>query len=266
MRISNKVYSLSVVLLFIATSFISNLANAQPLVDITLVDNGNNEIEVRVRPDGPFGGIFSASVFTIRWSASDNADLGFIQQPSPASSYHTITKSNVQFDTLGFRYQIFAGFSIQVMDALPFAWVANTEYTLMTIPVLNGNSGFEIVNDSYTNSANGDFFISLAGELRTGMSYSIPTSIIVGPSETYSVNILPNPNQGEFAMQFTTEQQDDYSLELLNSVGQVLYTKQLNKFSGVYNYQFDLSAESSGVYFLRVAGKSDNTVHRIVVE
>jgi len=244
---------------------ISNTISAQPIVDIVLVDNGNNELEVRVRPDGPFDGIFSSLVFTIQWTTSDMADLGFVMQNSPESGYVPISKSGDQWDDNGNRYQIFAGFGFNPLSTYGASWTANTEYTLMTIPVQNNSSVFNIVNDSWTNSMNGDYFVSLAGLNKTGIIYSIATNILVGPSENYNVNILPNPNQGEFAMEFTTDQQDDYSIELVNSVGQVLFSQQLEKFSGVYNYKFDLTAESSGVYFLKVAGKTDNTVHRIVV-
>jgi len=259
--------TISAILLLI-TIFIGTSSKAQqPNVDITLVDNGNNELEVRVRPDGPFDGIFSSLVFTIKWTASDSADLGFVQQVMPESGYIPTSKSGDQTDTLGDRYQIFAGFGDFPLSNFGASWTANTEYAIMTIPVLNNSSTFEIVNDAWTAGFNGDYFISLAGQNRTGIIYpTISTSVPMGPEQAYNVNIVPNPNQGEFTMEFfTTDKTEDYVIELVNSVGQGLYTKQLDDFSGEYRYEFNLSAESSGVYFLKISGEKDSSVYRVVV-
>lgn len=43
-------------------------ASAQlPTLDITMVAVGGNQLEVKVRPDADFDGLFSSLVFTIRW-------------------------------------------------------------------------------------------------------------------------------------------------------------------------------------------------------
>jgi len=253
--------------LLLCAIFVSTSSIAQPNVDITLVDNGNNELEVRVRPDGPFDGIFSSLVFTIKWATVDGADLGAIQQGLPELGYIPTNKSGDQTDTLGDRYQIFAGFGFNPLSTFGASWTANTEYAIMTIPVLNNSSTFEIVNDAWTAGFNGDYYVSLAGQNKTGIIYpTISTSVPMGPQQDHFVNIVPNPNQGEFTMEFITDHSDDYIIELVNSVGQVIYTKQLDDFSGEYRYEFDLSAESAGVYFLKITGEKDNSVHRVVVK
>lgn len=242
-------------------------STAQPNVDITLADNGNNELEVRVRPDGPFDGIFSSLVFTIKWATADGADLGAIQQGLPELGYIPTSKSGDQTDTLGDRYQIFAGFGFNPLSTFGASWTANTEYAIMTIPVLNNSSTFEIVNDAWTAGSNGDYFVSLAGQNKTGVIYpTIGTSVPMGPEQAFNVNIVPNPNQGEFTMEFTTVNSNNYSIELVNSVGQVLHTKQLEDFSGEYKHDIDLSSESAGVYFLKVSSGEESSVHRVVVK
>lgn len=254
--------------LLLFTFFVSSYSEAQPNVDITLVDNGNNELEVRVRPDGPFDGIFSGLVFSIKWSTADSADLGAILQGLPALGYIPIAKSGDQTDTLGDRYQIFAGFGFNPLSTFGASWIGNTEYTIMTIPVLNNSSSFEIVNDAWTAGVNGDFFISLAGQNKTGIIYpTISTNVPLSPEQTYTVNILPNPNKGEFTMVFATEQTENYIIEIVNSLGQVLYTDRLESFSGEFRYEYDLSAQTAGVYFIKITSENENnSVHRIVVE
>mgnify|MGYP000982236515 CR=1 FL=1 len=88
----------------------------------------------------------------------------------------------------------------------------------------------------------------------------------MGPQQAFNVTIVPNPNQGEFTMEFTTDNSNNYDIELVNSVGQVLYTKRLEDFSGEFNYDVDLSSESAGVYFLKISSEEDSSVHRVIVK
>ena len=245
---------------------LSSSSTAQPNVDITLLDNGNNELEVRIRPDGPFDGIFSSLAFTIRWNENDGADLGFVSQTAPSIFYMPTGKSGDQIDDNGNRYQIFAGFGFSSLSANGAAWVANTEYTIFTIPVLNGTSAFEIVNDNWTNEMNGDYFVSLGGVNTTGMIYSTATGIEVGPREDLILNVHPNPNNGEFTLDITSEHSSDLNIEILNSVGQIMRTESLENFSGTYKNDLDLTSESKGVYFIRISNEENSTIHRFVVE
>lgn len=237
----------------------------QPTVDITLVDNGGSELEVRVRPDGPFDGIFSALLFTIRWNAADGADLGAVDQTGLlADDYMPLSKSGDQTDANGDRYQIFAGFGFGSLASFGANWEAGMEYTLMTIPVLNGSSAFQLVNDSWTDANNGDFFISLGGVESTGIIYSTSVSVEAGANDIYDLNILPNPNNGNFTVQLDAEGLQNAELQLVNALGQVLFSQQLN--NGQFIRQFDLTQEGQGVYFLRLENEKEIAVHRIVVE
>jgi hypothetical protein len=51
-------------------------AQAQHDVDITLHDNGDNTLEVRVRPPVMLGPVFSSVVFTLRWATGSGTTLG----------------------------------------------------------------------------------------------------------------------------------------------------------------------------------------------
>ena len=50
-------------------------SSAQNAVDIGLYQN-NGVLEVKVRPESDFSGIFSSVVFTVRWDANSGATLG----------------------------------------------------------------------------------------------------------------------------------------------------------------------------------------------
>ena len=51
-------------------------AQAQQDVDITLHDNGDNTLEVRVRPPVMLDPVFSSVVFTLRWATGSGTTLG----------------------------------------------------------------------------------------------------------------------------------------------------------------------------------------------
>lgn len=226
-------------------------AQAQlPQVDITLVDNGNNELEVRVRPDGDFDGLFSSLVFTIRWDASSNADLGAISQVLPAAVYMPITKSGPQTDDAGNRYQIFAGFGFTPLNGLGASWSAGNEYALMTIPVLNGTSTFEIVNDAWTGDIanNGDYYVSLNGSDQTGVIYTISTGVEMGDPLWTSFDVLPNPADDQAVVQVTLDVPGDVVIDVVNGMGQVVLRRELKGVSGTLREVLDVTGLATGVY------------------
>ena len=231
-----------------------------PQVDITLVDNGNNDLEVRWRPDVDFDGLFSSLVFSIRWDAASNADLGSVSQTLPAVVYMPISKSGPQTDAGGFRYQIFAGFGFTPLNNINESWSAGAEYALMTIPVQNGTSTFEIVNDSWTGdiSNNGDYYVSLNGSDQTGIIYTISTGVEMGDPLAASFELLPNPATDQAIVQVTLEQPAAVVIEVMNAMGQVVVRHELPGSSGTLRETLDLKGLSAGVYpvHLRVGDRS----------
>jgi hypothetical protein len=142
-------------------------SEAQPLVDIRLVDDGKGALLVKVRPDGDFTGLFSSLVFTLRWKASTGATLGKGEQSPPELQYMTTNTSGPMTEDGGYRYQIYAGFGMVPLTNARTSWKAGEEVTLMRIPV-NGTAAFEIVNDAWTAKKNGDYYAALNGLNKTG--------------------------------------------------------------------------------------------------
>ena len=126
------------------------------------MDNRNNELEVRVRPDADFDGLFSSLVFTVRWDAPRARDLGNISQVMPAR-LHAHWQIREQMDAGSFRYQVFAVSGFTPLNSIDESWTAGTEYALMTIPVLNGSDLFvhrERPRGPVDIANNGDYYIS----------------------------------------------------------------------------------------------------------
>lgn len=237
-------------------------AFAQGNVDIGLHQNGQGQLEVKVRPQADFDGIFSALVFTIRWDRNSGATLGEPIQADATLQTMPLIRSGNARENGTYNYQIYAGFGFQTLSSAGTSWTAGNEYTLMTIPV-TGAAEFELLNDAWTGELqnNGDYYVSLGGVDRTGVIYKSLASPV---SMENSVSIQPNPNEGEFTFSFTVGDVSDIQVEVLNTLGQSIFSDNLKSFEGTYRREMDLTALSNGIYYLKISRQGESSVHKIV--
>ncbi|HOP42037.1 MAG TPA: T9SS type A sorting domain-containing protein [Flavobacteriales bacterium] len=235
-------------------------ALAQGPVDIGLFANGN-DLEVRVRPGADFEDIFSAVVFTIRWDRSSGAMLGDLVQDGPALQYMPLDRSGGVREHGPYNYQVFAGFGMQRMQQAGATWEAGKEYVLMTIPV-QGVAEFELVNDAWTGELmnNADFYASLGGRDMTGMIYKGLASVV----SAGGVDVIPNPNNGRFTFTFNVIEVSDVRIELVNTLGQSVFTDLIRAFEGTYRREMDLTGMSNGIYYLKVTRGDETEVEKVV--
>lgn len=234
---------------------------AQQQVDIGLHHNGSS-LEVRVRPHAEFNGIFSAVVFSIRWDKGSGASLGELAQEGGPERYIPIIRSGDVHDVGTHNYQIFAGFGFDPLHTLGMQWRPNEEYVIATIPV-NGKADFELVNDAWTGEIqnNGDYYLSLGGHDRTGAIYK---SLVTADEGDNAVLIQPNPNNGAFTFSFGVPQATDLTIEVMNGLGQAVFTDVVRGFEGTYRRDMDLRHLSNGVYYLNLRRGDVKSVHKIV--
>jgi hypothetical protein len=238
----------------------STLAVAQNPVDIGLYQN-NNMLEVRVKPQSDFDGIFSAIVFTLKWERSTGAMLGTLQQDPAAQQYIPVQRSGELHENGPLYYQVFAGFGNNTMASYNTAWTAGEEYVIATIPV-TGKGTFELVNDAWTGEIkhNANYYVSLGGRDKTGIIYKS----LASAEEDASVTIQPNPNNGQFTFSFVNRTAMDIQVEVMNSLGQAVFSDAVPAFEGTYRKEMDISAMSNGVYYLKVKRGEQTSVHKIV--
>ena len=77
--------------------------------------------------------------------------------------------------------------------------------------------------------------------------------------------VAPNPNNGQFLVQFFLSSSNNVSLSILNAIGQNIYNESHPNFSGAYSKQLDLVNISGGVYFVRVTVGNKNYVKKIII-
>jgi hypothetical protein len=86
-----------------------------------------------------------------------------------------------------------------------------------------------------------------------------PTSIRVeGGTAINNLDVYPNPSRDIFNVSFTSEDVQDLDVRIINVIGEVVYTENLNEFVGEYTKQVDLATYTKGVYFLEIT--TDNGV------
>lgn len=164
-------------LLILVSACTSSFAQAPPMVDITLADNGNNQLEVRLRPNGPFQGVVSNVVFTLRWQEQQAPAVSLMAPVFPQSEYLPFGAMPIANGGNGYMYRTYSCVGLVHMEDFGHAWEGGIEYPVCTLEVLTPGVTVEIVNDDYTASNNSSYYCSLNGIPRTGSIY--PTTIPV---------------------------------------------------------------------------------------
>ena len=81
---------------------------------------------------------------------------------------------------------------------------------------------------------------------------------VEGGTTINNLDVYPNPSIDIFNVTFTSEDVQNLEVRIINVIGEVVYTENLNKFVGQYTKQVDLATYTKGVYFLEIT--TDNGV------
>lgn len=237
-------------LAFIAIAF-GSIVRSQPIVDITVVPGQNNDLEVRIRPTTDFDGVCSSIVFAIRWSNASGASLGAVQQTIEQHDVLDITAVGSEQVDGPYRYQIYFGLSLIPLSDIPFVLLGGQEYTLFTVPVVNAQDVFSIVNDDWTEANNADYYISLNGVDSTGDIYGISTSTgpTIGADGSFSA--WPNPAVNNATITMRAAKAGMADLRLIDASGKVVWSERTSVTTGPTTRDLDLRGVAPGAYLLR---------------
>ena len=96
---------------------------------------------------------------------------------------------------------------------------------------------------------------SYKGNLTTPVIWTQPVGSSRIDSEGRAINnldVYPNPSRDVFNVAFTSEDVQDLEVRVLNIVGEVVYTENLEQFVGEYTKSVDLNTNAKGIYFLEI--------------
>ena len=80
-----------------------------------------------------------------------------------------------------------------------------------------------------------------------------------------AIEVFPNPNNGQFAVNLSAVTFDNASLSVVNQLGQVVYNKKEININGSYKTSIDLSSNPQGVYFIVVSGNNKTFTKKVVL-
>lgn len=103
---------------------------------------------------------------------------------------------------------------------------------------------------------------------RNSLNTSTVCSIPSGINETSSISeveLFPNPSNGELNVMVSLVTNDDYSITVINTLGQVIKQLHYNNSNGGKS-TLDLSSNSQGVYFVTVRTKSGSITKRLIIQ
>jgi hypothetical protein len=101
------------------------------------------------------------------------------------------------------------------------------------------------------------------------------TEVIIDEISTYSAEVLnadfkysiiPNPNTGQFSFRVDLKPKDDFSLKLINPLGQIVESRQVQQAEVNHIEKFDVMHLSKGVYVLVITSDWMNATEKIVVQ
>lgn len=81
-----------------------------------------------------------------------------------------------------------------------------------------------------------------------------------------SLNIYPNPNNGNFTIQGNNFERGVFTLSIINQLGQVVYTQHLDAPQGILQHEISAEGLASGVYMLRIQNEKGSMSGRITIK
>ncbi len=133
----------------------------------------------------------------------------------------------------------------------------------------DGNTSNQ-VDPSHTYVSNGTYDVMLVamnncGNDTTYMQIPIITMGIL-ENNIADLRIFPNPANNQINIEFFVEDELDINLSLFNQIGQIVWTEDLQKFSGSYTKTLSVEHLSKGIYFLRLTNDKYNNMNKIVIQ
>lgn len=99
---------------------------------------------------------------------------------------------------------------------------------------------------------------------QAGYSPSASLTGINNVSVINALSVYPNPGNGVFTASFEAMKNDNYSVKITNAIGQVVYTEELNNFSGRYSKEMNISSFGKGIYTLSISDSKNSAVKELI--
>lgn len=131
----------------------------------------------------------------------------------------------------------------------------------------NGENAEMVWNDSYTGEATVKFHLTNdCGEVVMEHGLVMKSTVGIGEDELYSASVFPNPNDGSFKLQLSSDKAQKISIRVMSPLGKVVYDQNNIQFNDRYETTIDIENASNGVYYLVIESDNARRVEKIIVK
>lgn len=81
-----------------------------------------------------------------------------------------------------------------------------------------------------------------------------------------SSSIYPNPNNGVFTVNLQSVKDQNFTIKVLNILGQTVYKRTFVHLSGIYSDPIQLTSVSNGIFFLQIESESTIYKQKIIIQ
>lgn len=139
--------------------------------------------------------------------------------------------------------------------------ISQTVRAIQDLAVFNGNSSAGTWTLQIIDGTNGQ------GGTLNGWNIQVCgfQALAVTENEFKDFAIFPNPNKGNFTIQFNSNSNNDVNIAVYDLRGRIIFDKKYNN-NGLFSQNLQLEAIQSGVYLVSVQDGEKRIVKRIVIE
>lgn len=121
-------------------------------------------------------------------------------------------------------------------------------------------------NDSITVNTSGTYTVSANdGACTQSVTYEVQYASSIENIDVASVNIFPNPNQGNFGIDFNMKKSADVEVAVFNMQGKEVYTETFAGKAGLNNKAVQMSNLSQGIYMLKLKADGNAVTKRVTL-
>ncbi|MFC2111390.1 LamG-like jellyroll fold domain-containing protein, partial [Bacteroidota bacterium] len=146
-------------------------------------------------------------------------------------------------------------------------------YTLVVLDTDDDGIDFWANNDGIgyiqLREGSGSFIKALEPDFGGSIVYNFTIDYPLTYEELHKnteLNVYPNPNTGKFTIAINSETYNKIGIQVLNSIGSIVYSMNKIEITESPLKQVDLGEMPKGIYFVRLFNEDINIVRRIVIQ